>query len=155
MTTKTLLFCLALASSTLASGCARGYDIKTPDGFAELDGTDDYGFRATSAEGVVLAVRKEKNDPEGSLDFWASAVKNDLDSRGYALASKKSVKSKNGTPGTQLRYSITRNGRPNVLWVTVFVAGKRVVLVEAGGDEAHFELNEKRVQAAIEAVEVG
>jgi hypothetical protein len=154
MNTKTLLLLLGLGASALSTGC-HGFEIKTPDGFAELDGNDDYSYRATSAEGVVLAVRKEKNDPEGGLDFWSSAVKNDLTQRGYRLVESKNVKSKNGVAGTELRCEMTRAGRPNVLWVAVFVSGSRVIVVEAGGDVAHFEHSEDRVQAAIENLEVG
>jgi hypothetical protein len=154
MNTKTLCLLFALGSSALSAGCARGYAIETPDGFAELDDNDDYGYRATSAEGVVLAVRKEDNDPKGGLDFWSTAVKNDLSARGYQLAKTKSIKSKNGVAGQELRYETVRSGRPNVLWVAVFVSGKHVIVVEAGGDVAHFEKSEDKVEAAIENLEV-
>ena|SRR5688572_8661894 len=143
------------ALGTLATGCARGFDINTPDGFAELDDNDHYRYRATSAEGVVLAVRREQNDPEAGLDFWTKALENELAARGYDLVATDAVKSKNGTDGKRLRYRVTKNGRPNVLWVTVFVSGKRLVVVEAGGDEAHFKGVEPKVAAAIEAIEIG
>src|SRR5262245_33937026 len=129
---------LLVAACGATAGCARGFDINTPDGFAELDDSDDYRYRSTSADGVVLAVRKEKNEPKAGLDFWTAALKNDLSSRGYGLVKSEKVKSKNGIDGRQLRYSMTKNGRPNVLWVTVFVTDSKVFVVEAGGDEAHF-----------------
>ena len=154
MTRNFCFITFALAVSTLGSGCARGFEIQTPDGFAELDGTDDYRYRSTSAEGVVLAIRREKNEPHGSLAFWSSALMNELAARGYNLEKNLDVKSKDGTAGKQLRYLSSRDGRPNVLWVTVFVTDSRVVVVESGGDVAHFEHVEPKVSAAIEALDL-
>lgn len=148
-----LLFCLL--ASVGSTACARGFDIETPAGFAELDSNDDYRYRATSAEGVVLGVRREANEPKAGLDFWASALENELATRGYSKVSARAIESKNGTPGKQLVYRVEKGGRPNVLWVAVFVTEKRVVVVETGGDEAHFSHVEQKVTAALESFEVG
>ena len=43
----------ALFATTAA--CSSGAHVTAPDGFAELDSSEDYSFRATSAEGVVIA----------------------------------------------------------------------------------------------------
>ncbi len=155
MTQRSFILALALVTSLFGGGCSRGFDIKTPDGFAELEDGDDYRYRATSADGVVLAVRREANDPKGSLEFWASAIGNELSERGYGTAKAEKVTSKDGTPGRRLEYRTSRNGRPNVLWVTVFVSGSRVVVVETGGDADHFRKVEKEVSVAIGAVEIG
>lgn len=152
---RPLSILMLCALVTFAAGCARGFDLRTPDGFAELDDNDHYRYRATNAEGVVIAVRSEKNEPEAGLDFWAKALDNTLSERGYSRVASKAVKSKNGTAGKQLRYRVTRNGRPNVLWLTVFVTGSRLVIVEAGGDETHFESAEPEVKSVLEALEVG
>jgi hypothetical protein len=134
-------------------GCARGFQLQTPDGFAELD-DGDYAYRATSAEGVVIAVRREANDPKANLAFWSAAVDYELRRKGYTARASKEVKSAEGVPGKQIRYEATREGRPNVLWTTVFVTGKHVVVVEAGGDSAHFERVEADVEKAIKALEL-
>lgn len=60
-----------------------------------------------------------------------------------------------GLPGRQMRYSVTREGRPNVLWVTVFVTPSSVFVVEAGGDVAHFEAVEKEVDKAVRNLDLG
>jgi hypothetical protein len=155
MSWKNLVFaaCLALSGAS-TTACGRGFGIETPDGFAELESNDDYRYRATTAEGVVLAVRREDNEPKGGLDFWASAVENELATRGYEKVSQKSIQSKNGTPGKQLVYKVSKGGRPNVLWVAVFVTGSRVVVLETGGDEAHFAHVEPKVSHAISEFEV-
>lgn len=144
-----LLVGLAIA----LGGCARGFDIHTPDGFAELD-QGDYAYRATSAEGVVIAVRREANDPKANLAFWSAAVDHALRKKGYSALSAKDVTSENGVPGKQIRYTATRAGRPNVLWTTVYVSGSHVVVVEAGGDAAHFQRVEAEVERAVGAIEI-
>jgi hypothetical protein len=155
MTYKKLILAACLALSPVStSACGRGFGIETPDGFAELESNDDYRYRATTAEGVVLAVRREDNDPKGGLDFWASAVENELSTRGYEKITAKDIQSKNGIPGKQLRYKVSKNGRPNVLWVAVFVTGSRVVVLETGGDEAHFSHVESKVSQALTEFEV-
>ena len=63
--------------------------IETPSGFAQIDdGRKDerytgYTYRATNAEGVVLGVRHERNDPSGDLQFWSGAVDAHLRRAGY------------------------------------------------------------------------
>jgi hypothetical protein len=147
--------CSAVMLSALFSlaGCTRGVDIQTPESFAELD-EGDYAYRATSAEGVVIAVRREDNDPKGNLAFWSAAVDYELRRKGYTAKSSKDVKSADGIAGKQIRYNATREGRPSVLWTTVYVSGGDVIVVEAGGDAAHFEGVESEVEKAINEVEV-
>jgi hypothetical protein len=154
MSWKKLSLVLCLVACASSSACARGFEIDTPAGFAELDSNDDYRYRATSAEGVVLGVRREPNEPKAGLDFWSSALENELATRGYQKVSARSIESKNGTPGKQLVYRVEKGGRPNVLWVAVFVTDARVVVVETGGDEAHFSHVEPKVTAALESFEV-
>lgn len=155
MTYKKLILAACLALSAVSTtACGRGFGIDTPDGFAELEANDDYRYRATTAEGVVLAVRREDNEPKGGLEFWSSAVENELSTRGYEKVSAKNIKSKNGTAGKQLVYKVSKNGRPNVLWVAVFVTDSRVVVLETGGDEAHFAHVEPKVSQALSEFEV-
>lgn len=142
------------AGAWMLFGCS-GVNVNTPAGFAEIDDDDTYAYRATSAEGVVLAVREEANDPRGNLDFWSSAVRYELERKGYTSVDKQDVRSPGGVEGRQMRYRTTRNGRPNVLWVTVFVTDGSVFVVEAGGDVAHFERVEKAVDEAVRGLDLG
>lgn len=143
-----------IAGALLLFGCG-GAQLNTPAGFAEISDSDAYDYRATSAEGVVMAVRREDNNPKGNLEFWASAVHYELERKGYSHTDATNVRSMGGVSGRQMRFRITRDGRPHVLWVTVFVTDKRVFVVEAGGDVAHFERVEKAVEEAIRAIDLG
>ena len=143
-----------VSGALMLVGCG-GVNMNTPAGFAEVDDDDTYAYRATSAEGVVLAVREEANDPHGNLDFWASALRYELERKGYSSVDKEDVRSPSGVEGRQMRYRVTHNGRPHVLWITVFVTDRTVFVVEAGGDVAHFERVENAVDKAVRGLDLG
>jgi hypothetical protein len=152
MTMRRSIWILTLAAVALG-GCAN-VRMQTPAGFAARD-DKTYDYRASDGEGVVLAVRTEKNNPEGDLAFWSSAVDVRLRKAGYAAQDRRDVKSLDGREGRQLRYEIASEGRTLAFWVTVFVSGRRVVIVEAGGDTELFEPKTKTVEAAIASLHVG
>lgn len=145
----------ALVMLALSSGALGCHAMSPPPGFARLDSNDDYAWRATSAEGVVLGIRREKNHPQGNLDFWASAVRYELERKGYERDAVDDVRSIDGVPGRRLCYHTVRDGRPFILWTTVYVTDSRVTVVEAGGDEAHFGGVKSAVDQAVRSVEAG
>lgn len=55
--------------------------IPLPEGFALIKKSPE--FLAISPEGVRLRVRKVKNYPEQSVDFWIDTLAKELDERGY------------------------------------------------------------------------
>jgi hypothetical protein len=146
------LFALSVAALGTMTGC--GVHIATPPGFAELEKGDGYGYRASNAEGVVLAVRREKNDPSGDLTFWSGAVDAQLRRAGYTAVSGHDV-SASGVKGKQIRYVIQREGREHAYWVSVFVTKKKVFTVEAGGDKDLFAHQESAIQSAIASLDLG
>lgn len=146
---------LALLVGVATTGCSRGFVITTPAGFAELEEEESYAYRATTAEGVVLAVRHEPNEPYGDLAFWAGAVDAQLRRNGYVADKALDVESSDGRHGRQLRYHTMREGREQLFWATVYVTDDVVVVVEAGGDRAFFEKLESSVSAAISSLRIG
>lgn len=153
---RTLLFSALLALSLSAAACGPKVDIATPPGFAVLDKQEEYVYRATSAEGLVLAVRGEKNDPAGNLEFWSDALTQKLLGAGYALDGEpREVRTRRGFVGRQARFTREHQRRPQRLWLTVFVNQKHVFVVEAGGDAERFkDKAEAAVQKAIESIGV-
>ncbi len=137
-----------------ASGCSTTARLDTPSGFATLGHDATFAYRATSARGVVLAARAEKNELRANTEFWAESIDLRLAGAGYVKRSEQAVKSRGGLEGKQLRYTLTRNAREHRYWVTVFVKGDHVVLVEAAGDTAHFAPAEATVERAIASVQV-
>ncbi len=152
---KRFIIGLLLVCAPALGGCTgAGVRIDTPDGFAELDDQDAYGYRATNAEGVVLAVRREANEPAGDLGFWSGAVDAHLQRQGYQPIDSAEAKTADGIVGRQIRYSIGRGGRVHAFWVTVFVTPREVVTVEVGGDRAYFDQLEKSLAKAIASLDL-
>jgi len=146
----TALVCLGL----LASGCATA-KLETPTGFAHHDEGQRYDQRISDGEGVVIAVRSEKNRPRGDLSYWSAALDVQLRNTGYEPISHVDVRSADGREGKQLRYVIDSGGRELIYWLSVFVTDGRVVVVEAGGDATFFEPKAAQVEAAIASLTVG
>jgi hypothetical protein len=145
---------LVLAATLAAPGCGPGFAVKTPDGFVELDDQEEYAYRATSAEGVVLGVRAEPNRPKGNLGFWTNAIDLKLRRSGYEAVDAKEIKTKSGATGKQIRYTRMIRmiyDRPLTYWMTVFVTDADVFVVEAGGDARDFEKSKDAITTAIES----
>ena len=135
-------------------GCASA-QITTPTGFAAHDEGNTYDFRASDGEGVVIAVRTEKNRPHGDLLYWSSALDVQLRKSGYEPFDATDVSSADGHDGKQLRYVLHENGRDMVFWLSVFVTDRQVVVVEVAGDSAFFDPKTDQVEAAIASLTVG
>jgi len=129
---------LTVALGLALSGCGRPFDVKTPRGFVELENQGpDYAYRATTADGVVVAVRTIDATGRQDLGFWEQAVALQLrDASGYALLGTKDVRSGDGTAGRELDFGRDQNGKPYAYRVALFTAQDRVFLLEAGGAKA-------------------
>lgn len=145
-----------LAWSLAGAACVPSVTVSTPSGFAVLDDQKEYVYRATSAVGVVLAVRAEKNEPRGNRDFWAAALDRKLRRGGYVPDGPQTeVRTSTGLVGRSLRYTRDESGRKSRFWIAVFVTHDRVWVVEAGGDVERFdEPTQNGIQKAIEALRV-
>lgn len=145
------LFMMALAATGLAlgaAGCGRPFDIKTPPGFVELKDQDPpYAYRATTPEGVVIAMRVIDNDDErGDLDFWTKAITLKMrDQEGYAALKTEEVKAKDGTPGRRLVFGHDEDGKPYAYWVTIWLAQGRILVLETGGAQPEVERYAKSI----------
>ena len=145
---KRMLLLLALA----ATACGPSFTAQPPAGFVEIENDyDDYDYRATTAEGVVFAVRELEHDPQGDASFWLTAIKNRMRERGgYALLEEVQVTSGDGVAGTQLRFGHDeQSGSPHLYYLTLFVTPDRLYLVEAGGTKELMTKHAAEVESAI------
>lgn len=152
---------LALALLALSSvACSSThFEMFTAKDFVVLDESYPYDFRATTPDGLVLAVREFENDKErGDVAFWVRAIENELrHDKGYALLDKKEVKTKKGLVGTQTYFGLDREDEAHVYLVTVFVTERgtiggrksRVYIVEAGGTEALVKQHQKQIDWSV------
>lgn len=127
---------LAASAMLLSVGCGgSAFYSATPPGFVELEDQEpDYSYRATSADGVVVAVREIEHEPKGDQEFWVQAIQNRMRERaGYALLATKEVATKSGLKGTQLQFGHDEKGQSMLYTITVFVTEDHIFLVEFGG----------------------
>lgn len=150
---KRMIFTSLLVALSLG-GCTTTR-LATPSGFAAQPDAGTYDYRASDGEGVVLAVRSEKNQLRGDLPFWTSAVDVKLRQAGYEALAQHDVTSADGHTGRQTQYVIEDGGREIAFWVTLFVTERQVVIVEAGGDSEFFIPKADIVEQAIASLEVG
>lgn len=135
-----------------ASGCGSSFEHRTPSGFVELEDQEDlgYDYRATSADGTVLAVRAMDNEPRGELGFWADAIRNRMRRQaGYAHLETRDVKTRSGLAGKQLRFGHDRSQKPHLYYITVFVTADRLFVLEAGGTAEQMQERAGDIEAAI------
>lgn len=155
MKTKRFPLFSMLVACVLAfgAGCGRPYDVATPEGFVELtedsDKTYDSSadeYRASTADGVVLAVRAWDNEPKVDLVVATRSLENRTRlGQGYALLEKKEVVAADGTKGTALSLGHDQEGQAHLYKVVVFVTEDHVYIVEAGGKKELFEKATKSV----------
>jgi hypothetical protein len=142
---KRIFVTLALAL-TACTGAAR---LSAPAGFAEMEDTKPYSYRAETAHGVVVAVRTEKNSPRANVDFWADAIDLRMRRQGYVADSSSPVRSAQGLTGKQIRYSREDQRRTYRYWLTVFTTDDKVFVVEAAGDKDAFDPQVKTVEQTV------
>lgn len=147
------LWGVGLLVAVCGMGCGgSGFVVVTPPGFVELDDQEpSYDYRATSADGVVVAVRQIDHKPKGDLAFWVQAIRNRMRERaGYALLDTVDVATKSGLKGTQLRFGRDEKGESMLYTVTVFVTEDRIFLVEFGGTKEQMARQTKHVAWMLE-----
>ena len=149
----------ALLLLTLLGACAPAFTLPLPERFVALEDQDDnqpsYRLRATTPDGVVLAVRTLDNDVEGSAAFWTEAVTRRVrDQLGYVLLAEDALTAASGQPGTLLRFGRDLEGHGYRYLLALFVTGDTLYLVEAGGREEAYAAQEEALEAAIGAFEL-
>lgn len=146
------IFLTAVASLIL--GCSPLISAP-PSDFVVLD-DDTYDYRATSADGVVIAATKLRHEPRGELSFWVRAVENRMRDRGgYELVAEREVRTSRGLTGRELRFSHESGAVPHTYIVAVFVTKRRLYLVEAGGPQEQVEAARPKIDQAIARLNAG
>jgi hypothetical protein len=157
---RPVLIAMVLISLGLSAFGCRHVRIDTPDSFIEVEEgrRSQYAYRATSADGVVVAVRRIENDRRGTLEFWAEAVRNKMrDVRGYALIEESDVNARGGMPGKQMRFGRDESGHTYSYWVTIFVRNEgrkpKVWIIEAGGQSDVFDQRRESIEEMVRSFE--
>ena len=124
----------------LVAACGRPFDVATAPGFVELQNQNEYAYRSTTPEGVVIAMRVIDDEKRGDLAFWAQALTLQMrDVSGYALLETADVTSTDGTKGKVLKFGHDEDNKPFAYWLALFPAQGRLFIMEAGGAKDVFE----------------
>ena len=141
----------------LTTACGPTFQATTQPSFVALDDKyDDYDYRATTADGLIVGIRELKHEPKGQEAFWLEAIKNRMrETGGYALTETVEVKSADGRKGTQLRFGHDEDGgKPYLYYLTLFVTEKRLLIVEIGGSKEQFKDRAAEVERAVSTLKV-
>ena len=139
------------------SGCGPSFQAATPPGFVVLDEEyPAYDYRATTADGLVLAVREVEHEPQGDVSFWVRAIENEMRMRGgYAHLETKTVKNRQGLEGRQLWFGHDEGSKPHLYIVTLFVTPKWIYLLEAGGTKEQVDKQRTQLTWAVDNFQGG
>ncbi len=146
-----------LLPALVLAACGTGFQVTTPQGFADLTDVADqapYDYRATSADGVVLAIRRLDREPrQAEPDFWLEAILERMRQRGgYALLERASITTAQGLSGTRLRFGRDQDGKPYLYELVLFVQPKHLYLIETGGAKDTYEKRAAAVQSSVTAL---
>lgn len=148
---------LALALALASAGCGRPFRVATAPGFVELEGQSGtgYDYRATSPEGVVMAVKVLEDEDRADLAFWTRAIVLQMrDVSGYAHLTTVDVTSLDGTPGKRMEFAHDEDGKPYLYWVTVFLAQDKLFLAEVGAPKPLFERHRASIEWTLKSLKV-
>ncbi len=146
-----------IAILALLAACGPAFKATTPPSFVVIDNKyDDYDYRATTADGLVIGIRELPHDPVGAESFWLEAIKNRIhDTGGYALAETVAVQSADGVKGTQLHFGHDEDeGKPYLYYLTLFVTPKKLVIVEIGGSKEQMTTRAAEVTQVISGLTI-
>jgi hypothetical protein len=154
---KRLLFVAALLVA--ASGCGASFEMTVPDRFVELDPEEQeamgYSLRATTSDGVVVAVRAIEHKVEGSLEFWSEAIARRIElGEGYARLGDAEYHAKSGQAGHRYDFGRDIGNRTFHYTVVVVVTDDVIWLLEAGGEESLYAERHEDVDAALASFEI-
>ncbi len=152
---KFLVAAALTVTAVSLAGCGRPFKVETAPGFIELAGQNDYAYRATTPEGVVIGVRVVEDEERADVDFWAKAVTLQMrDVSGYALLSQKDVESRDGTKGKELRFGHDEDKKPYEYVVHLYAAQSRIFVVEAGGTKEQMDRAKASIDWTMKSVKV-
>jgi hypothetical protein len=140
-----LAICLAL----LTASCSR-IRIEQPEGFAEIKGGDRY--RAISPEGMLLGVRTVKNYPKKDLDFWAEALRNQLEKEGYKLISGDETFQVGERKGVLYEWGVPLGNESYIYLTAIVVMENRIAIAEAGGEHTVYRRYKNAILKSLETL---
>ncbi len=147
-----------LALGLAAAGCGPSITLELPERFVNLNEDSElrreqYAYRATTPDGVVVGVQRLDLRVNSALAFWSEAVMRRLrDQQGYALLGEEDVSAASGERGHLMRFGRDVEGHAYRYTVGLFVTESHIWVVEAGGREDAYTPLEADIERSIRAM---
>ncbi len=122
---------ILVLAAALCACHAPSHSMATPEHFEKYRDTRE--LKMITPEGVRLKAREVENYPEADLAFWVDALGRHMQKRGYVLESTRCFDTQTGHRGCTLDLMLPYGAKDWVMSETIFVVGRRVVLVECAG----------------------
>ncbi len=143
---RCLILCLILFISQFIacqSPATPSWRVTTPPGFVAIPSqnlrTANAVYKAVAADGAVIVMRIQRQQPEGDLAFWAAALENELRfQRNYELIDQDDVMTQDG-PARVLYFRTGYDDEAFRYTLAVFVAQDTVVTIEAAAPLTHYD----------------
>lgn len=147
---NTIIKISVLMLAAFAIGGCGEMAMDAPDGFVQMSNeySGDGKQRLVSADNCMLSLQCEDNLKNGTADFWATAVKAKLISKGYEFKESLPIKTTEGLDGVLLKFTKSDMS----YWTALFVKGDLVYVAEAGGVTRNFVPKEPEIVKAFTSI---
>ena len=142
-----IIFVMTIVSALLAGACV---SINTPDGYAQREATGRYDFKAisTDASVVTVSVRRNEDKKQGTLDYWVQAAQKHMTlSRGHEFIEQGAFVTGKGQ-GKWMLFTKKYRGVDFQYLLGLVVKGRKIYVLEAGGEQRYFEADLKKMVSA-------
>jgi len=146
---------LVVALAAVAAVGCTAHTMTLPANFVPFDkpGGGMYFARGVSADGVVVGLRSEQNRKEGTIDFWAEAVRNQLtEGKGYRFQGGEDVACASGQRGRLLTFTADESGVNFTYLIALFVQPQAVLIAEAGGKTEALKAKTDEIKKAFASI---
>lgn len=134
-------------------GCSR-YSIEPPEGFAEVKRQGLNNFLAVSPEGIKLSVRTVKNYPKQTIEYWQTALGDHMEKAGYSFISGPVSFETKKQEGVFFEWGAPYEGKDFVYLTGLIVSGKKLLILEAGGEYDIYREYKPKMLESIQAMSV-
>ncbi|MEO0600627.1 MAG: hypothetical protein AAF211_04270, partial [Myxococcota bacterium] len=121
-----------------------------PDGFSAWKKEGRY--RAASPDNVVFRIRGVKHKPKADLAFWREAVRTRMVDAGYRVVDEGTIEV-SSSEGAMIELAAPLGNQDWSYLLAMVPRGRRLVVVEAAGEVAHFAERRDAIVEAITQVE--
>lgn len=143
-----LFLCALLLSGCPSTGKFKQGQTWIPQGFAAYQSAKKQA--AISPEGIVYAIRHEKNEPMADLSFWKKAMKKRLLETGYIFVAESDLQGQK-QQGYLLELAAPV-GKEDFAWIiALYVQGKQLHIIQASGEEKKLKQHRKAILDAAQA----